>query len=449
MPLGASLQLPRPALRVAPRDVRFGQGPTRLDQTRAPLVPVSPPQGLIASPSLVNRRDNMGNPQAPDLSPIVSPLNLGANPLLNSPLAPQPPPQSASSTRKGKTSHPDYLDQYGNGRLPDSVLASVGQGGHRLQADAAQQFQAMVAAAAQQGIKLTITDSYRSFAEQVDLAKRKGLYSQGGLAAEPGTSEHGWGLAIDANVNDPRTYEWLRANAAKFGFYGDVPREPWHWEYRGSLSSGGGANGAVPGGAQQAQFPGIPSIASPLAAGVTKLTQGLSQQFRNPFVTQNPYLNSAISTSISSIMGGVGQMMGGGGASGGGATGTAGFGAQVDPNQKALSMGQLAQLAYDAGFRGKDVATMVAIAMAESGGRPGAHNPHGEDSRGLWQVNVKAHGEKYGDLYDPLTNARAAYDVWKNSGSFNPWTVTHEKRGAPYRQYLGEAMSVAQQLGYL
>ena len=32
--------------------------------------------------------------------------------------------------------------------------------------------------------------------------------------------------------------------------------------------------------------------------------------------------------------------------------------------------------------------TWTAIAMAESGGSTGAHNPHGEDSRGLWQINV-------------------------------------------------------------
>jgi prepilin-type processing-associated H-X9-DG protein len=35
-----------------------------------------------------------------------------------------------------------------------------------------------------------------------------------------------------------------------------------------------------------------------------------------------------------------------------------------------------------------DAATMTAIALAESGGNTDAHNPHGEDSRGLWQINV-------------------------------------------------------------
>jgi hypothetical protein len=34
---------------------------------------------------------------------------------------------------------------------------------------------------------------------------------------------------------------------------------------------------------------------------------------------------------------------------------------------------------------------MTAIALAESGGNSRAHNPVGEDSRGLWQINARAH----------------------------------------------------------
>jgi hypothetical protein len=42
------------------------------------------------------------------------------------------------------------------------------------------------------GVDIGVTDSYRSYDAQVDVARRKGLYSQGGLAATPGTSDHGW-----------------------------------------------------------------------------------------------------------------------------------------------------------------------------------------------------------------------------------------------------------------
>jgi|RhiMethySRZTD1v2_1073278.scaffolds.fasta_scaffold2085667_1 hypothetical protein len=36
-----------------------------------------------------------------------------------------------------------------------------------------------------------------------------------------------------------------------------------------------------------------------------------------------------------------------------------------------------------------DAVKFTAIAMAESGGNTEAHNPHGEDSLGLWQINVE------------------------------------------------------------
>jgi LAS superfamily LD-carboxypeptidase LdcB len=81
------------------------------------------------------------------------------------------------------------------------------------------------------GVNIGITDSYRSYTEQVDLAKRKGLYSQGGLAAKPGTSDHGWGLATDLDL-DSKAQTWMRANAGKYGFVEDTPREPWHWAYK-------------------------------------------------------------------------------------------------------------------------------------------------------------------------------------------------------------------------
>jgi len=81
-------------------------------------------------------------------------------------------------------------------------------------------------------VSIRITDSYRSYDQQVDLVKRKGLYSEGGLGARPGTSNHGWGLAVDADVNDARTLDWIRTNGPRFGYVEAVPREPWHWEFR-------------------------------------------------------------------------------------------------------------------------------------------------------------------------------------------------------------------------
>ena len=119
-----------------------------------------------------------------------------------------------------------------NGRVPEAELVPLRQGGHRLAAPAAVAFADLETAARESDISLRVTDSYRSYEQQVDLVRRKGLYSQGGLAAQPGTSQHGWGLAVDLDL-DEGAQAWMRANAARFGFAEDVPREPWQWTFRG------------------------------------------------------------------------------------------------------------------------------------------------------------------------------------------------------------------------
>jgi D-alanyl-D-alanine carboxypeptidase len=126
---------------------------------------------------------------------------------------------------------PADLAAYGNGKIPASALEKVGDTGHKLWAPAAESLTKMMADAKKDGVHIGITDSYRPYEEQVDLAKRKGLYSQGGLAAKPGTSEHGWGMATDLDLN-AKALTWMRANAGKYGFDENVPRETWHWAYK-------------------------------------------------------------------------------------------------------------------------------------------------------------------------------------------------------------------------
>jgi LAS superfamily LD-carboxypeptidase LdcB len=61
------------------------------------------------------------------------------------------------------------------------------------------------------------------------------------MAATPGTSNHGLGLAIDfaeerdgrppvESVSD-RFVRWLIKNAATYGFSAELQSEPWHWRY--------------------------------------------------------------------------------------------------------------------------------------------------------------------------------------------------------------------------
>ncbi len=125
---------------------------------------------------------------------------------------------------------PVELARHGNGRIPSDALSSIGVSGHKLWDPAATAFTAMRAEAKAAGVTIGVTDSYRSYEGQVDVARRKGLYSEGGLAAKPGTSDHGWGRSLDLDL-DSKAQSWMRTNAGRFGYVEDVPREPWHWTF--------------------------------------------------------------------------------------------------------------------------------------------------------------------------------------------------------------------------
>jgi D-alanyl-D-alanine carboxypeptidase len=138
---------------------------------------------------------------------------------------------SNGNTKLNADGIPASLAAYGNGKIPENALSSVGGTRHRLWEPAAQSLETLISAARRDGVTIGITDSYRPYTEQVDLVRRKGLYSNGGLAAKPGTSDHGWGMAADLNLN-AKAQTWMRANGPRFGFHEDTPREPWHWGYK-------------------------------------------------------------------------------------------------------------------------------------------------------------------------------------------------------------------------
>jgi D-alanyl-D-alanine carboxypeptidase len=127
---------------------------------------------------------------------------------------------------------------YANGRIPLSALAHPRSAPDAwLRPDAAAALDRLSAAyAARFGHPLGVTDSYRDYPHQVSTKARKG-----NLAAKPGTSNHGWGLALDLVVGGygSTDYLWLRANAPAFGWDnpdwarpGGSKHEPWHWEYQ-------------------------------------------------------------------------------------------------------------------------------------------------------------------------------------------------------------------------
>nr|WP_239334833.1 peptidoglycan-binding protein [Frankia sp. CiP3] len=94
-----------------------------------------------------------------------------------------------------------------------------------------------------------------------------------------------------------------------------------------------------------------------------------------------------------------------------------------------------------AGCAGIPLGTWVAVALAESGGNPDAHNSSGEDSRGLWQINMRAHAGWAGgaDLFDPAVNAQAAKRVCDMQG-IGAWSTY---TNGSYRLYLGRGAAAA------
>ena len=132
-----------------------------------------------------------------------------------------------------------------NGRIPAPSLCPV-RGGGMARCDAAAAFDRMTAAYEEEfGTLISVTDTYRDYAGQVSCRQRKG-----NLCAKPGTSNHGWGVAFDLGGGIQRfgtpQHEWMRANAAAFGFThpvwaqaGGSKPEPWHWEFIGGAVAAG------------------------------------------------------------------------------------------------------------------------------------------------------------------------------------------------------------------
>ncbi len=123
-----------------------------------------------------------------------------------------------------------------NGRIPDTVLCPLPQPGEQLRADAAAAFIELDGDFRSEFDRpMCVTDSYRPYYEQVRLFQEM----LPGMAARPGTSAHGLGVAVDlcGGVNELGTAEhrWMLDNGPEHGW--DNPEwarggfEPWHWEF--------------------------------------------------------------------------------------------------------------------------------------------------------------------------------------------------------------------------
>jgi len=89
----------------------------------------------------------------------------------------------------------------------------------------------------------------------------------------------------------------------------------------------------------------------------------------------------------------------------------------------ALAPDQIGQVAAEAGFAGYGRSVAVAIAGAESGGRPDAVGDGGT-SFGLWQIHVTAHPDVSRECaLDPPCAARATFRISRAGTDWTAWTT--------------------------
>lgn len=173
---------------------------------------------------------------------------------------------------------PSTLRGAQNGKLPNEILDQIGVPGALMERTAARAFRAMLAEMRKGGFEPRQVGHYRTFQQQLNLflsryqeasqttfnntpgAHRKqwNAATQNGYnsiywvkklingkypatAATPGSSNHGWGLALDMaeeydadSAPDPirsQWVKWLVDNARRYGISAELQSEPWHWRY--------------------------------------------------------------------------------------------------------------------------------------------------------------------------------------------------------------------------
>lgn len=194
--------------------------------------------GVTGQDVLGQVREALGGPPAKPRTPSPFGTNVGAAPAAVPVNAPADPnvivgpqgPQTlagaapAGSALTGTSPHgPIPAKPKGPGTVPDASqldLVNIGQGSHRLTRAAAASFAAVETAV---GRQVKVTDSYRTDAQEQDLARRKPGYGV------PGYSLHEVGLAVD--VVDMTAVDIINAFTAEGWVRWNPTGEPWHWSY--------------------------------------------------------------------------------------------------------------------------------------------------------------------------------------------------------------------------
>lgn len=98
-----------------------------------------------------------------------------------------------------------------------------------------------------------------------------------------------------------------------------------------------------------------------------------------------------------------------------------------------LTASEIYDVALAAGFSPDQAVTWTAIALAQTGGTTDATGPEGQ---GLWQIDGAVVGSNFGDLSDPLANARAAYALSQQGRNLSLWAPEGSGTAQDYRLFL-------------
>jgi hypothetical protein len=285
-------------------------------------------------------------------------------------------------------------------------------------------------------------------------------------AAPPGRSMHEIGLAADL-IGD---LAWVQENAGRFGLktFAKVNGEPWHVQ-----------PAELPNSRESYEKAGSPwgtdRSAAPLDVSTDQTNGALSTSsilFGTSGMSIAETLEQAKMNTISAVLsGGLSPRGVSGSGRVAGKSGTSRGALDLSTDASGLlGADQVAQLLYEAGFRGEDLVQMLAIGGRESGYDPTAHRTDRKELQnteratgdfGLFQINYvhyprlqAALGLKsIHDLKDPITNAKAAFILWDGGAGAGHWAASKggfDPNGNPlYGTNVTAARNVAASAGLL